>query len=212
MLSEHSRFPKASTMIQKPIFFFDPATPLPLDGLHTANLTNYSLTWQLNYKQSNRNEISTPSATSSVTDNSTLCLEVNRNYGVVTLEKRESFFCYCKCGSVLTKRLNSKWLKHNTAGSGDTHHIPTIFYYHSPHMVNTDHNPSPHRLTFQHSTAMMAQNVLKQPCVLQDGSYRQFILPIFTLYRKCNKFMGLICLMVNRYIPYMSKLLHSWLV
>jgi hypothetical protein len=120
----------------------------------------HSLTWQLNYKQCNRNEISTASATNSVTDNSTLWLEVSWNYDDVTLWKTKSFYCYCKCRSALIMTLNSKWLKHNTAGSGDTHHIPTIFYYYSLHMVNTDHNPSPHRLMFQHSTAMMAQKML----------------------------------------------------
>jgi hypothetical protein len=161
LLSEHSRFPNVSTMIQEPISFFDAATPLPVNDVHTANLTNHSLTWQLNYKQCNRNKISTPSAPSSVTDNSTLWLEVSRNYGIVTLCKRESFFCYCKCGNVLAKRLNSKWLKHNTAGSGGTHHIPTIFYYYSLHMVNTDHNPSPHRLTFQDNIALMAQKMFR---------------------------------------------------
>jgi hypothetical protein len=127
-----------------------------LDDLHTATLTNHSLTWQLNYKQCNRNKISTASAISSVTDNSTHWLEVSWN----TIWKTESFYCYWKFRSVLIMTLNSKWLKHNTAGSGDTHHIPTIFYYYSLHMVNTDHNPSSHRLTFQHSTAMMAQKML----------------------------------------------------
>ena len=148
--------------MQKPIFFFsDPAKPLPFDGSHSANLTYHSLTWQRNYKQCNRTEISTPSVTSSVTDNSTLWLEFGRNYDVLKLWKTESFFCYCTYVSFLTKTLDSKWLKYNTPGNGGTHHIPTIFHWYSLHMVNTEHYPSPYKLMFQHSTAMTAQKTFR---------------------------------------------------